>query len=199
MRQIIDGVFAWDWFSERHGYDFHGYLVVTDEEALIVDPVDPDAETLAALVAAKPTRIVLTNRNHYRAAQRVKESTGARVTAHPDDTAFIVERGVIVDYALHPGDVIGPFTVVGAPGKSPGEVALYWPARRLLLVGDACVGAPPGQLRLLPDAVLDDKPRLIASLRALATLDIDTLLVADGECILTGAGHALTELVQRLS
>ena len=41
-------------------------------------------------------------------------------------------------------------TVVAAPGKSPGEVALHWPERRLIVVGDACVGNPPGELSLLP-------------------------------------------------
>ncbi len=198
MRPICDGIFVWDWFSERHGYDFHGYLVEPSdgEGALVIDPVEPDEATLAALVAAKPARILLTNRNHYRAAALVKAKTGARVSAHPADTHFIVERGVAVDDALVAGQHIGRFEIVAAPGKSPGEVALYWAERRLLIVGDACVGAPPGRLRLLPDAVIDDKSALLLSLRALAALDIDTLLVADGESILHDAGQALRELVR---
>jgi len=195
MRQICEGIFGWDWFSAKHGYDFHGYLVEHSDGALVIDPVEPDDTTLAALVAARPARILLTNRNHYRAAARIQAETGARVAVHPADAAFVVERGVTVDDDLVAGERVGPFEIVAAPGKSPGEVALYWAARRLLIVGDACVGAPPGHLRLLPDAVLDDKPRLLSSLRTLAQLDVDTLLVGDGDCILHGAAQALRALV----
>jgi hypothetical protein len=34
--------------------------------------------------------------------------------------------------------------VVSVPGKSSGEIALHWPERKILLVGDAVVGDPPG-------------------------------------------------------
>jgi len=42
------------------------------------------------------------------------------------------------------GEALGPFVVIGVPGKSPGEIALHSPARRLLIVGDAVIGNPPG-------------------------------------------------------
>jgi len=93
------------------------------------------------------------------------------------------------------GEKIGPFVVVAVPGKSLGEVALHWPERRILLVGDALVGAPPGRLKLLPEKVVDDPPRLRQSVRGLLTLDFDTLLPGDGEPILQGAKERLKELV----
>ena len=34
-------------------------------------------------------------------------------------------------------------------GKSPGELALHWPNRKLLLLGDLVVEAPVGRLSLL--------------------------------------------------
>ena len=27
MREIVDGILTWSWFSEPHGYNFNGYLV----------------------------------------------------------------------------------------------------------------------------------------------------------------------------
>jgi glyoxylase-like metal-dependent hydrolase (beta-lactamase superfamily II) len=75
-------------------------------------------------------------------------------------------------------------------------VALHWPERRLLLVGDACVGKPPGSCALLPDAVIDDKARLLTSLGALAELDFDALLLADGAPILAGGRAALLRLLE---
>jgi hypothetical protein len=48
---------------------------------------------------------------------------------------------------------------------------------------------------LLHDAVMDDPPRLRASVRALLALDFDTLLVGDGEPIIGGAKQRVEELV----
>jgi glyoxylase-like metal-dependent hydrolase (beta-lactamase superfamily II) len=192
---ILEGLFTWDWFSERFGYDFHGTWVADPGGNLAIDPVEPTDEVLAGLVARGVARIVLTNRNHFRAAARLRAATGARVAVHPADADFVRGKGVTVDDDLAHGQRVGPFTVVDASGKSPGEVALHWPARRLLVVGDAVVGNPPGALGLLPAAVIDDLPRLRASIARLAELDIDTLLLGDGAPILTGARAALRALI----
>src|SRR5207244_2849630 len=76
-------------------------------------------------------RILITNRNHVRKAMVVREQSGAPVTIHPDDAAYARQQGATIDAELRPGERIGPLTVVGVPGKSPGEVALPWPERRL--------------------------------------------------------------------
>jgi len=44
--------------------------------------------------------------------------------------------------------------------------------------------------------VIDDKPQLLNSLRALLELDFDTLLLADGHSILNHAQNALRELLR---
>ncbi len=194
MREVLPGVFSWTWFAERFGYDFNGYYFA--DSKLAVDPVEMPAGVVDELAAKEVERIVLTNRNHFRDAQKLKLRTGARIAVHPADHAFVVGKGVEVDDALEHGQTVGPFRVLAAEGKSPGEVALYWPERRLLLIGDACVGRAPGTLGLLPDAVIDDKPRLLASLRRLADeVDFDTLLLGDGHSIATGAKAALRALV----
>jgi glyoxylase-like metal-dependent hydrolase (beta-lactamase superfamily II) len=198
MREILPGIFTWPWFSQRHGYDFNGYLVVDRAGNVCIDPVEMDENVLADLAREGVSRIVLTNRNHFRAAAKVKERTGALVAIHPADAQFARERGTPVDSALEHGGRVGPFAVVDAHGKSPGEVALHWPERRLLVVGDACVGKTPGECALLPDVVIDDKPALCASLRRLATLDFDALLLGDGHCVLEGGKQALQRLVARL-
>jgi glyoxylase-like metal-dependent hydrolase (beta-lactamase superfamily II) len=97
---------------------------------------------------------------------------------------------------LQVGDKIGPLTVIGVPGKSPGEVAFHWPERRVLIVGDAVVGNPPGRLSLLREKVLDDPAKLRESVRQLVSLDFDRLLVGDGECVLNDARERLRELVE---
>src|SRR5262249_6787724 len=164
-------IFTWSWFSEPHGYDFNGYLIRDPEGNLCVDPVEPSADVLAHLAREGVARIVLTNRNHVRRAALVRERTGAPIAIHAADPASARAEGATLDADLAAGERLGAFTVVGVPGKSPGEIALHCPRRRLLLVGDAVVGNPPGGLSLLREKVMDDPARLRASVAALAELD----------------------------
>ena len=196
MREIMSGIFTWPWFSAPHGYNFNGYLISDRGGNICVDPVEPDADTLAEITRRGAARIILTNRNHVRAANRVRAATGARIAIHPDDAAYARSQGAELDDNLHVGERIGPLTVVAVPGKSPGEIALHWPQRRILIVGDAIIGNPPGSCALLREQVLDDPQRLRSSVRQLLALDFDALLVGDGESILSGAALKLRELVE---
>ena len=76
-----------------------------------------------------------------------------------------------------------------------GSLAIASVAQAGGFAGDACVGKAPGVLGTLPDAVIDDRAALNASLARLAELDFDTLLVCDGHSILSGAQTALRALV----
>jgi glyoxylase-like metal-dependent hydrolase (beta-lactamase superfamily II) len=53
------------------------------------------------------------------------------------------------------------------PGKSPGEVAFHWPERRILIVGDAVIGNPPGACGFLREEG-DGRPAAPARQRARA-------------------------------
>jgi glyoxylase-like metal-dependent hydrolase (beta-lactamase superfamily II) len=79
--------------------------------------------------------------------------------------------------------------VVSLPGKSPGEIALFWAESRVLLVGDALI-APSGKIKTVPDDKMDDPALLRRSLKRLMELDFDVLLVGDGDPILKGAKAA---------
>jgi glyoxylase-like metal-dependent hydrolase (beta-lactamase superfamily II) len=157
--------------------------------------VEPDEAVLDRLSKEGIARILLTNRNHVRAANHVRARTGAPMAIHPADAAYASEQGAQLDAELAEGEVVGPLRVVGVPGKSPGEVAFHDPVRRLLVVGDAVVGNPPGRLSLLSERVMDDPARLRASLRGLLELDVDVVLVGDGVPILEGGRERLRELV----
>jgi glyoxylase-like metal-dependent hydrolase (beta-lactamase superfamily II) len=195
MRELLPGIFTWTWFSAPHGYDFNGHLLVVPDGNLCIDPTDAPADVLAELARRGVAHILLTNRNHVRDANRVRSRTGARTAIHPADAAHARNQQAEIDDELRIGERIGPLTVVGVAGKSPGEVAFHWPARRILIVGDAVIGNPPGQCSLLREKVMDDPAQLRASVRRLLDLDFDTLLVGDGVSILSGAKDRLRELV----
>lgn len=199
MQEIASDIFTWSWFSEPHGYDFNGYLIRHPEGNLCIDPVNPSEEDLEAIVGIGMGRILLTNRNHSRAANLVRLRTGAKTAIHPDDAHHARSQGAEIGGALRVGENIGPFEVIGVPGKSPGEVAFYWRARRLLIVGDAVIGAPPGRCGLLREKVMDNPVGLRQSVRKLLDLEFDTLLVGDGVSITHGARDRVRELVDSFS
>jgi len=195
METILADVLAWSWFSEPHNYNFNSMLISDTAGNLCIDPVEPTDEVMRELVRRGVSRILLTNRNHVRAANRVRERTGARSFIHPDDATYAKSQGAVIDGELHAGEKIGPLEVISVSGKSPGEVAFLWPARRGLIVGDAVIGDPPGHLKLLRESVMDDPPRLRRSIQQLLALDFDTILVGDGVSVLGDAKARLRELV----
>jgi glyoxylase-like metal-dependent hydrolase (beta-lactamase superfamily II) len=195
MKEILAGIFTWPWFSVPHGYNFNGYFIRHAGGNLCIDPVEPTENDFAELAGYGVARILLTNRNHSRAANKVSARTGARIAIHAADAPHARSEGAELDDELHIGEKIGPLTVIGANGKSPGEVVLHWPERKILIVGDAVVGDPPGRCKLLPEKVVDDLPRLRESVRSLLALDFDILMPGDGEPILQSAKERLGELV----
>jgi glyoxylase-like metal-dependent hydrolase (beta-lactamase superfamily II) len=195
MQEIVPDVLVWSRFSERHGYDFNSHLVRHPDGNLCIDPVEPGDGILDELASIGATRVLLTNRNHSRAANLLRTRLGARAAIHPNDAEHARGQGAEIDDALEVGARVGPLQVVGVPGKSPGEVAFLWSERKLLIVGDAVIGNPPGRCGLLPEKVIDDFARLQESLRGLLALEFDTLLLGDGVSILSQAKARLAELV----
>ncbi len=195
METIATDIRTWSWFSAPHGYNFNGLLIDHPQGNICVDPVEASAADLEEIVRAHPTHVLLTNRNHVRAANRVRERTGARVAIHPADAPYARGQSAVIDDELRVGERVGPLTVVAMPGKSPGEVALHWSERKILIVGDAVIGNPPGRCGLLREQVMDDPARLRQSVRNLLAIDFDTLLFGDGVSIMSGAKERLRELV----
>jgi glyoxylase-like metal-dependent hydrolase (beta-lactamase superfamily II) len=191
MREILDGMVMLSWASSRTAT--LGRYFIRHRETSASTRWSPPR-----VLAVRPrgvSRILLTNRNHVRRATLVRERTGAPVAIPPADAAHARGQGALIDAELRVGERIGPFTVVGVPGKSPGEVAFHCPKRRLLIVGDAVIGNPPGRLSLLREKIMDDPAQLRASVAALADLDLETMLVGDGVPVLHDAGARLRELV----
>ena len=82
--------------------------------------------------------------------------------------------------------------------KTAGETALYWAERKLLIVGDALIGDPPGKLRLLPETMYADVQLAREGINILMDLDFDILLVGDGDSILSGAKTAVAEFINSI-
>jgi glyoxylase-like metal-dependent hydrolase (beta-lactamase superfamily II) len=98
--------------------------------------------------------------------------------------------------------------VIHLLGKSPGEIGLYFdPAHHgvsrklggILLLGDAVIGNPPGELGLIPESKLDDLSRLETSLRKLLDYEFDILLLCDGKPVLSGGKRQFVAFLSTLT
>ncbi len=114
MREVIEGVFSWPWFSEPHGYNFNGHLIRQPGGNLCIDPIEPGEAGLDEIARLGVARILLTNRNHSRASNMLRERTGARTAIHADDAAHARGQGAMLDDGLEHGQAIGPLVVVEA-------------------------------------------------------------------------------------
>jgi hydroxyacylglutathione hydrolase len=89
-----------------------------------------------------------------------------------------------VSATLEEGDRVGGFAVMEAPGHSPGHLAFWRPAHRVLILGDVLFNLSLATGRaclLLPPRLLTRDPvRNLASARRLAALDPVTVCFGHG-------------------
>jgi len=198
MKQLIfDDIYSWSIFSDMRQVDFNGHLWVRPEGNILIDPVpmiDSDLNQFDKLGGA--WLIVLTNADHEREAEFFRQRTGADIVIHEADAAALegaADRQIIDGEEIVPG-----LQAIHLPcGKSPGEIALYFPEKRAVLSGDLVVGAPIGSLTLLADEKLADPPKAALGLRKILALPFDAILVGDGHSILQDARQRLIECLQK--
>lgn len=186
---VIEGVWRWSVWNEPRRLWFNGHLVEVGEARVVIDPVEVTDEIVEAVRASI---CVVTNRDHARAAQELAVRSGARLLVPRADEAALGLRAQAFDDGELIAGALRAMTV--ADGKTPGETALWWPERRLLILGDAAIGKPRGALTMLPDDKLPDPARARAGVAALASLDPDVILVGDGDDVLANGAAALAAL-----
>ncbi len=103
---------------------------------------------------------------------------------------------VRIDETIHEGDRVGPLTVLYAPGHSPGHLAFYWPERRLLIAGDAVCTWP--RFYLGWRGFLLNVRQHRQSVRRLAELDTDILLVGHGDPLASGGAQRIRAALPEL-
>ncbi len=207
MREILPGIFTWGSTYTDRPWDLNGYAIALEQCTVLVDPPAPGEDDWPIFNVMKPiTKIVLTNRDHIRDAELFRTRFGAHVVAGADEVTQLASLGV--DEAVSEGELIaGALQVIHLPGKSAGEIGLYFsPAHHarsremggILLLGDAIIGNPPGALSLIPEPKLDNSSKLKRSLRKLLDYDFDVLLLCDGQSVVTGGKRKVVEFLKTL-
>jgi len=196
QKTILDGVRMWSVWQPGVNMFFNSYFIAGEQGNVVTDPLtlsDADAAEIEELGGL--AWIVLTNRDHERNAAEIAQKFGAKIAASAADAPLL---SMNVDRALENGEVLGGARVVTFEGlKTPGEIALHFREKGAAIVGDALWGDVAGSLRLGPK--LADSAKAALSLRRLAALRPDHLLLGDGDSIFGGAVQALWKCLEACS
>jgi glyoxylase-like metal-dependent hydrolase (beta-lactamase superfamily II) len=186
------------------------YLLLRGDEAVLVDTGTDDSgvdDIEAALTAAGGRwdgvrHVVLTHHHfdHIGGLDEVlRRATRAEIAVgEPDVEAVRAARNP--DRRITPvrdRDEIFGLRVVATPGHTPGHISVLDPESRVLVVGDAMTNE--GALSGANPAYSDDLPRAVDSVRALAGMDLDTLLFGHGDPMTDGVNEALDRLLPTLT
>ncbi len=187
----VPNVYMWSrWQPDRNMY-FNSHLFVTTQGNVAIDPLaleQADAEQIVALGGV--AWIAVTNRDHLRESQALRERFGARLMTSKIEAPLL---GVPVDRLLEDGESLFDGATVIALGaqKTPGEFAIHLSGSKALVVGDALIGAPAGSLSLMADEKYENVSRAVLALRRLWALQPRILLLGDGTSLWGGATRAI--------
>jgi glyoxylase-like metal-dependent hydrolase (beta-lactamase superfamily II) len=137
------------------------------------------------------------HRDHIGGIKALKEMKLPFLVAAHDAEADEVERstGVEVDLHLIDGQSIGGFQVVYLPGHTLGSIALIGDGT--LVAGDALTGGG-AEINGPNLRFTKDRDAAVASVKSLAGLNFDRILVGHGRGVETGGKAALLRLIERM-
>ena len=181
-------------FSEEKKLNFNGYFIPTQHPLfgnVVIDPPPVSDLDLAQMeTLGSVQQILITNRNHIRWSCELRVKFNAEIRMNSADAQ---SEDMISDHNFGDGDMLAGFlkAVVIPDNKSPGETALYWEEKKILFLGDALIGKPPGDVSLLPPEKYADIEKARAGIQVLDDLNFDSLLMGDGDPIVTGGKKAI--------
>lgn len=193
-KPLNPNLLMWSVFSREKGFYFNGYALKTDEGLVIIDPPSATPDVLDAILQlGLPIAVFLTNRDHEREAASFQEEFRIPVAIHTLDAPLLTS---VSDLSVfnHKDILLGGLHVIHLEHqKSPGECVFYQPSGSLLIVGDAVIGVPSGELSMLSPEKYADPHLALQSLKQLTMINpsLSILLLGDGEPILEHAQEAL--------
>jgi glyoxylase-like metal-dependent hydrolase (beta-lactamase superfamily II) len=199
----------------------NSYVVRDGESTVLVDTgfrarAKPIVRAFAAsgVPLDRVGQVLLTHYHvdHIGGAAFLLENSHARAACHGLDAPFVDGRQrqplpllmrlfvrvhpAPVATVLNDGDRIGALTVIHAPGHTPGEVAFFDPARKILFSGDSVVERK-GRLTLPAARVATDLRAAVRSLDRLRALGAELLLPGHGVPVGRGLDALFEDLIRR--
>ncbi len=208
--EILKGVHVVDCYAHS--------ALLTDDRILLVDTsLEDDAKSIldylgkAGLNPSDISTIFITHTHpdHVGGLARLVEKTDAKVVSHEVEAKYVSREvtydgppgvqkhpGTAVDIRLQDGQVHEGLRVVYTPGHTKGSMSLLDEDHSLLVAGDAIrneTGLAP-----MDDQYNVDPAQHRESIRKLAQLEFENLIVGHGDPVIGGAGAKVRDLASRL-
>ena len=200
MNEIVKDIYIWSVFSEEKNLNFNGYFIPKQHPLfgdVVIDPPPVSDLDLAQMeTLGSVHQILITNRNHIRWSNELQEKFDAEIRMNSADAQI---EDMISNHNFNDGEMLAGFlkAIVIPDNKSPGETALYWEEKEILFVGDALIGKPSGKVSLLPPEKYADIEKARAGIKVLDPLNFNSVLMGDGEPILTGGKKAIVKFLDQ--
>ena len=212
------------------GITAHCYIVVDKELTLIDTGMPHKTKKILRYITDKLQRtpsdlktIVLTHCDidHIGNALELRNLTGAKIAAHPQDAEIIAEKKVRmtpkggirilfkllgsllrvkpfqVDIMIKEGDNLSGLTVLHMPGHTQGSIALYDSKRKVLFIGDT-LGCRDGAVQSPSKSVTMDMNQAYSSIEKLKGLDFTVMLSGHGEPLRSNASAKVSEFIDQI-
>lgn len=153
--------------------------------------------------------ITHTHPDHVGGLATIKRDSPAKVAAHRIEAEYIAQKrtydgppgaqshpGTPVDVLLEDGQAYDGLRVIFAPGHTRGSIGLLDESRSLLIAGDS-INNEAG-LRPMDDKYNVDPKQHRESIKKIARMHFENLIVGHGKPIVGGASAKVAELAKRL-
>jgi hypothetical protein len=203
MLEVLPGVYHWTALHPRIHRQVSCYWL--EDTGVLIDPLVPAPEGLEWFAdrTLAPAAILLSNRHHYREADRFAERFGCSVYCHRLGLHEFTEGEPVQGFDI--GDQLpGGAVALELGAICPDDTALHLPHKQALVIADGVVKGGPyaqdGALGFVPDGLMDDPPAtkralLAACASLLEEVDFTHLLLAHGGPIVGNGRVRLQELV----
>jgi hypothetical protein len=203
MREVLPGLFHWTALHPRIHIEVSSYWL--EDTGVLFDPLVPRPEGLGWFAGRtlSPAAILLSNRHHYREADRFSDRFGCSVYCNRAGLHEFSEGESVLGFEA--GDLLpGGAVAHEIAAICPDDTALHLPHKQALVLADGVVKGGPyaedGPLGFVPDSLMDDPPGTKRALVAacaclLEELDFTHVLLAHGGPVIGNGRERLQELV----
>jgi len=178
--QITAGVWIWQSYEPAIKSDLFSAAVATHSGLYFIDPIPLAEDALNDLCyRQKLAGVIVTSENHFRASSSFADRFSIPMLTRSN-------CGSKIGYGLD---------VIAIEGAASGEIVLFKPADRTLIVGDALINFEPYGFAFLPRKYCEDENQMRQSLRQLLPLKAERICFAHGEPILSDGAKRLARLL----